>query len=79
MKKSYMKPIVTFESLAISSRIASGCALISTDSAEMVCPVVDEEAGWMVFADANNCEMSFDVYDQICYDIPIDSGKVFQS
>ncbi len=79
MKKSYTKPAITFESLAVSANVASGCSLLATNSAEYVCPVMDEESGWTLFSDYVMCMMVPSPGDQICYDIPLASSNVFSS
>ncbi len=79
MKKSYMKPLITFEALSLSSGISSGCALSSTNSAEYMCPVVDEESGWTVFADNAVCMMIAGPNDRYCYHVPVENYNVFES
>lgn len=79
MKKSYIKPIMTFESLALSANVASGCAFLSTNSAEYVCPVTDAESGWVIFSDYVNCAIVPENNDAICYDIPFANSNVFSS
>lgn len=79
MKKSYIKPAIAFESLDMSANVASGCSLLATNSAQYVCAVIDEEAGWTLFSDYVNCMMVPSPGDQICYDIPLASSNVFSS
>lgn len=79
MKKSYIKPVLTFENLAISANVASGCAFLSTNAAEYVCPVLDTETGWVLFSDYSVCEMELNHGDTICYDIPLANANVFSS
>ena len=79
MKKKYIKPAIKFECLALSENIASGCAFISTNSAEYVCPVVDEESGWTIFVSNGMCLVVFGPDDTICYDIPLANSNVFES
>ena len=79
MKKAYNKPIITFESLAISTNVSSGCTLLGTVNAEYVCPVIDEESGWTLFSNYANCMYIPGKNDTICYDIPTANGSVFSS
>ncbi len=79
MKKPYNKPTITFESLALSTNIAAGCAFISTNSAEYMCPVIDEESGWTIFSDKAVCMMNPKPGDTICYDIPLANSNIFES
>lgn len=74
-----MKPVINFESLAITANIASGCAFISTNSSEYVCPVTDIESGWTIFSDYSICMMAPAPNDKICYDIPLANSNVFES
>ncbi len=79
MKKQYIKPIITFDSLAVSATISSGCAYISGDFAEYACPIEDPEAGWTIFNDSAVCMMMPGPGDTICYDIPFAASNVFES
>ena len=79
MKKPYNKPTITFEGLALSTNIAAGCAFISTNSAEYICPVIDEESGWTIFSDKAVCMMAPKPGDTICYDIPLANSNIFES
>lgn len=79
MKKAYKKPIITFESLTISTNIAAGCAFISTNNAEYICPIMDEESGWTIFSNNGLCMMAPGPGDTICYDIPLLNSNVFTS
>lgn len=79
MKKLYIKPAITFESLAVTAAVASGCALLGTNSAEYQCPVIDEESGWTLFSSNAICMITPAPDDTICYDIPLANSNVFQS
>ena len=79
MKKSYKKPVIVFEPLAISENVASGCFYLNTNNAERICPIIDEETGWTIFSDYNNCLMTPLPGDSICYHIPIANSNVFAS
>ena len=79
MKKSYIKPEITFECFAVATNIASGCAFLGTNSAEYICPVIDEESGWTIFAYTTMCIMVPGSGDTICYDIPFANSNVFES
>lgn len=74
-----MKPILTFESLTLSTNVASGCSLLSSNHAQYVCPVTDAESGWTLFSDDAVCVITPEPGDQICYDIPIANSHVFSS
>ena len=79
MKKSYMKPQVAFEHLDVTTNVSSGCNLLGTNSAEYICPVIDEESGWTIFSDEINCMFMPGDNDTICYDIPIANSNIFMS
>ena len=79
MKKSYVKPAINFESLVVSQNVSSGCTLLGTNSAEYVCPVIDEESGWTLFSNNTLCMIYPGSNDTICYDIPLANSHVFSS
>ncbi len=79
MKKYYNKPTITFECLAVSANLATGCAFLSTNSAEYICPVTDPESGWTIFVEDSGCMLSPGPGDAICYDIPLANSNVFES
>lgn len=81
MKKSYVKPQIAYESFQLSTSIAAGCALLSTNAAQYVCPVEDPESGFMIFAETNAlCDTTpVGGNDSICYDIPVANWNVLSS
>jgi hypothetical protein len=79
LKKSYIKPAIAFESLAVTANVSSGCYLLGTNSAEYVCPVIDEESGWTIFSNTAQCMFIPGPNDTICYDIPLANSNVFSS
>lgn len=77
-KKAYSAPAVRFESMNISSHIASGCASGPTFE-EFACPVMVPEWG-ITFFGLSNC----DYYppnpdDMICYHVPTADNNIFTS
>ena len=79
MKKQYIKPTITFDSLAVSANISSGCSWLSGNQAEYTCPIEDPESGWTIFSDSALCLMMPGAGDTICYDIPFAGSNVFES
>lgn len=79
MKKAYNKPVIMFESLAMSANVSAGCTLLGTVNADYVCPVIDEESGWTLFSNYANCMYVPGPNDTICYDIPLANSSVFSS
>ena len=81
MKRTYIKPQIAFESLSLSSNIAAGCEMLSTNSAERVCPVkIKDQNNRTIFVE-HSCDMySPDgIYDSICYGVPVENSNVFTS
>ena len=76
MKKRYVKPLISFESLALSSDLSAGCSFNVTFP-EFVCPVLIPEWGETVFT-AATCDWSNDEY-YICYHVPTMTTNVFGS
>lgn len=79
MKKLYTKPMITFETLSLSSNISSGCAMNGTNSAEYICPVLNEETGWTIFSDNSVCMMVPGPNDTVCYHVPFANINIFDS
>jgi hypothetical protein len=76
MKKKYIKPMVSFEKLAMNSSFSGHCEFNIT-FAEWVCPVLIPEWGETVFQQ-DNCDWSNDDY-YICYHVPTISTNIFGS
>lgn len=75
MSKIYSKPVISFQSLAISTGIASSCEMLAK-SAENLCPVVVKEWGeTTLLTDA--CDM--EPAEQLCYHVPVEDNNVFSS
>lgn len=78
MNKKYIKPMVKFESLNMSTDVASGCASGPTFE-EFACPVMVPEWGETVFGELN-CDWSTPkMYDMLCYHVPTADHNVFSS
>lgn len=76
MKKRYVKPLISFEPLALSSTLSASCEF-DISYAEFSCPVLIPEWGETVFTE-QNCDWSNDdIY--ICYHVPTASSNVFGS
>lgn len=76
MKKTYQKPAISFQSLAVSTDLSAGCAY-EVNFAEFVCPVLIPDWGMTVFTE-RDCDMS-NPDDFICYHVPTASFNVFGS
>ena len=78
MKKQYIKPNISFDCFKLSESISAGCELLGSNSAQYVCPVLDEESGWTIFT--NQCEYGPpNGNDSICYHVPFANSNVFLS
>lgn len=78
--KTYVKPVIALESLALSASASTGCA-ITSNSAPGQCPVEIPGAGGLtVFPDERVCAAYFPGYeDSLCYHVPTADINVFES
>ena len=81
MKKPYIKPVMAFESLALSASAGTGagCGLLATNSPEYICPVLDPSTGWTIFSELGVCNITPADNDEVCYDVPLANSNVFGS
>lgn len=93
MKKTYVKPIVTFESFAFSSNIAAGCSAINGIQAESSSPPCAAygtqsspengclfiNGGAILFLDAPCVDIPQDDKHDTCYHVPTDATRMFMS
>ena len=76
MKENYKKPMIYFESFALSQSIAANCKFFTEGEGT---DIIDPELGETVFvmgADGPACSPDG---DSTCYDVPITSSMVFGS
>lgn len=79
MKKTYSKPIITFESFALSTNIAEECTMDIT-FAEWDCPVLIPEWGETVYQEYTGCDWTPQESGwSICYHVPTLSTRIFGS
>jgi len=76
VKKTYTKPAMFLQSLAVAGGVSPACS-ISATFAERVCPV---DLGWgeTVYPFPGVCDID-GAYQPVCYDIPDGANNVFQS
>ncbi len=93
MKKTYGKPMVSFESFALSSSIAAGCSDLNGMHSEGSCPVYGTfsepsntckfmDNGFAIFySELTGCLMGpqEDDLGNLCYHVSTDSTKMFMS
>ena len=76
MGKKYVKPVIRFESLALSSGVSSSCSF-DILFAEFSCPILIPEWGETIYTQ-DSCDWSNDdLY--VCYHVPTMSTNVFGS
>lgn len=76
MKKTYTRPVVSFESFELSTSIAAGCATKSNHAEECLFEVPGVGA---VFLDkATGCEFTPEE-GHVCYHVPTDQTILFTS
>lgn len=77
MKKTYVKPMMGFESFELSTNIAQGCTLISEHEL-FACKIkIGDDYIFMI-----NCNAPYAAYadnEEPCYDIPNDTSAVYTS
>lgn len=85
MKKVYMKPQIMFESFALSTSIAGDCGIRTNTPSDGNCGYeMTDEFGDVstLFLDSMTGVCSTyqpDGYNGICYDVPTDTGNLFNS
>ena len=89
MKKTYGKPLVSFESFAFSSNIAAGCGAINGIHRDSGCEAFGTHSdvntcrffndGVMLFLDHCGGQTPQDGVGDLCYHVPTDSTRVFMS
>ena len=80
MRKKYESPKIFFDSFRLSMNIASGCEVLSTPAAAYICPVNDPELGGTIFTSDDVCDFTTpDIYDGVCYNVPLENHNVFES
>lgn len=78
--KSYVSPIVSFESFELSSSYASGCEY-KTGHAKGDCAYYVPGEGNIFLDDMQNCEINppGGQFGKICYHVPTGSNNIFTS
>lgn len=80
MKKTYMKPRVSFEDFSLNTSIAAGCERITENHKQWECAV--QFGPDIIFGtEMTLCEykISLDDYDFICYHNPTTDNNLFNS
>lgn len=80
MKKKYVKPQIIFESFQLSTSIAKSCDLFGSQHAQYVCPVIDPDTNFAIFAEdiSSSCDTA-PIGGNVCYDVPSENWMVFSS
>ncbi len=81
MKKEYVKPVIVFESFSLSTNIAADCESIVGNPSQDQCPVMGS-GEIAIFNDlVSTCvyHPPEDEWDGLCYHVPIEGHKLFNS
>lgn len=82
MKKQYVKPDIMFENFALSTSIAAGCDVIIDNQAAKQCGL-SWGKGHVFLLNVNGCTIKAEDgsvdYDEICYNVPLDTNDMFNS
>ena len=80
MKKTYEKPLLSFENFAMADGVSSGCYGIAT-LGEYQCPIDIPELNDTIFTDEGmGCGVTTPgIGDTICYHAPADMNNVYSS
>ena len=77
--KKYVKPLISFFELNLSTSISTGCSIYA-NNAENVCPVdVPGQPGLTIFQKGTCTAYSPSMQDTICYHVPFEDMAVFES
>lgn len=81
MRKTYIRPCISFDSFALNSCIASGCEMIGSNQEPHACPVlIPSWEGVSIFMEAAGCDLyPPEGMDTICYHVPTADNNVFGS
>lgn len=81
MKKRYQKPEVYFEDFELSTNIATACGVPTKTSHDGVCGITIPGVPGIVFISgpASQCTRGADGDYDICYHVPTDAQKLFNS
>ena len=80
MKKEYKKPQIIYESFELSQSIAGGCEFVS-NAQRGICSIKMSEYGWddETVLTESMCIIGVIADDQLCYDVPAPSSRVYSS
>jgi hypothetical protein len=77
--KKYVKPLISFHELSLSTSISAGCA-ITSNQAPAACPIELPGHGGLTVFPEGTCMAYFPgVEDSLCYHVPTADMNVFES
>ena len=78
--KKYVKPLISFFELNLSTSISAGCNIYKTE-AELICPVqIPGQPGLTIFQETTGCvAYTPGMQDTVCYHVPTADLNVFES
>lgn len=80
MKKVYSKPVIIYDDFRLSANIAAGCADPTNTPSGGMCGVDISGVGTVFTAGVTGCQYTGADGDySICYDIPTDETRLFNS
>ena len=87
MRKTYSKPEIMFESFTLNTNISAGCERVVGNPAKGTCGIPGSDPGHdnlftATITGTEGCQIPVDdnyLYDQHCYDVPIESKNLFNS
>lgn len=81
MKKTYVKPELSFESFELSASIATGCGMITKNSADIINCYFDDGISRIfdVSETGHACNHGPDESGKVCYDNSSDASMLFTS
>jgi len=77
--KNYIKPDIMFQTLALSTDVSAGCAIISNKNPGECAVAVPDYPGLTVFPEGTCVAYVPGYEDQVCYHVPIADMNVFES
>lgn len=78
--KSYVSPIVSFESFELSANTANACGNKTHTPTNHTCGVDVPGVGMVFLNEVEGCKYKGSDGDHsVCYDIPLDSTRLFNS
>lgn len=79
MKKTYIKPEMSFESFELSTSVSAGCETKVDYTDQYSCQLYDDATKKWLFWNDCQTNLSAAARSSWCYDVPVDSNQTFTS